>query len=170
MPSTEKIQGISKVLRYLVIAIGLGIAAAVGLAIVSGGQAWVTLGDEQLAALVEAGDVSVTAAWLLVMPVCALFLLGVYWLQRLFGAYQRGRFFTDDVMVCYLWLVWLKVISFLYHLLLPVLASSASSAGSEVEAAITLDIGTLAELVVLLFIVHILKQAQDIKEENESFV
>ncbi len=170
MASIERIQAFSKVFRYLVIAAGSGIAAAVGLAIVSGKPSWVTLGDDQLAALVEAGDVSITAAWLLVLPVAALFLLGVFWLQRLFGAYQRGRFFTDDVMACYLWLVWLKVASFFYLLVLPVLSSAAASGVSQVEASITVDIGTLTELMVLLLIVHILKWAQDIKEENESFV
>ncbi|QFU76855.1 DUF2975 domain-containing protein [Halioglobus maricola] len=170
MASSKRIQGISKVFRYLVIAVGLTITAAVGLAIITEGQSWVTLGDDQLAAQVEAGEVSTTAASLLVAPVAVLFLLGVYWLQRLFGAYQMGRFFTDDVMVCYLWLVWLKVISFFYNLLLPVFASLAASGGDEVDAALTLDLGTLTELMVLLLIVHILKRAQGIKEENESFV
>ena len=170
MASTERIQSVSKVFRYLVIAVGLAIIASVGLAIVSGGQAWVTIGDDQLAAMVEAGDVSMAAASMLVIPVGIIFLLAVYWLQRLFGADQAGRFFTDDVMTCYLWLVWLKVTSFFYHLVLPVLTSLAASGGEEVEASIHIDVGTLTELTVLLLIVHILKRAQAIKEENESFV
>ncbi len=170
MASTERIQGVSKVFRYLVIAVGLAITASVGLAIISGGQSWVTIGDDQLAAMVEAGDISMTAASLLVVPVGVIFLLAVYWLQRLFGAYQSGRFFTDDVMTCYLWLVWLKVVSFFYDLILPVLTSLTASGGEEVEASITVDLGTLTELMVLLLIVHILKRAQAVKEENESFV
>ena len=170
MASTMRIQVVSKVFRYLVIAVGLAITAGVGLAVISGGQAWVTLGDEQLAPLVESGQVSMAAAWLLVSPVAVLFLLGVYWLQRLFGAYQSGRFFTDDVMGCYLWLVWLKVASFFYHLLLPVLVSMVASGADEVDASITVDVGSLTELMVLLLIVHILRRAQEIKEENESFV
>ena len=129
-----------------------------------------SIGDQRISHALASGNLSSSAAATLLLPVAAFFVLGLYWLQRLFAAYAAGSFFTDETMRCYLWLVWLKVINFVYHLVLPVLARLLGDPEARIDAEVVIDAGAIAELMVLLLIVHILKEAQRIKEENKGFV
>ena len=170
MQALERVKTTSRVLRYLVIAFGALIVSGVGVALFASGQNWLSVGDEQLAVLVQSGAISGSAAAALLVPVGVFFILGIYWLQRLFGPYAAGCFFSDASMTCYLWLVWLKVASFAYQLLLPLISASLAQSDGPIDASIVIDAGTVAELTVLLLIVHILREAQRINEENKGFV
>ena len=66
--------------------------------------------------------------------------------------------------------MWLKVASFVYYLVLPILLAGFATAGSPVDAEVIVDAGTLAELAVMLLIVHLLREAQRINDENKGFV
>ena len=170
MGSLHRVRTISRVFRYLVIAVGAVITAAVGIALVVSGQDWLSIGDGRLADLLHTGAISGASATILMAPVGVIFILGIYWLQRLFGAYAAGDFFTDESMRCYLWLVWLKVASFTYNLVLPLLLLWSTQAETEMDANIIVNPGALVELMVLLLIVHLMREAQRISEENKGFV
>jgi Protein of unknown function (DUF2975) len=166
----DNIKTLSRVLRYLIVGISVLIAGAVLAAMLSGGQAWLTIGDERLAGLLQSGRVSGFAVFAIMSPVGIIFLLATYWLQRLFGVYAAGDFFSEDSLSCYLWLVWLKAASFLYQIVLPAIVDALAPASDTNQIGIVIEASALVELVLLVFIVHILREAQRINEENESFV
>ena len=170
MGRLERVQKISGALRYLLIFASTLMGAAVVLALLLPGQDWVTVGDGRLTELWENRAVSRTVSSALLAPIGALLVLGVYWLQRLFGEYQAGNFFTDGTMRCYVWLVWLKVASFFYSLIWPLLLMKLPATGNTAEINLTVDAGTLVELIVLLVIVHLLREAQHISDENRAFI
>ena len=170
MKPSGRIRTLSGVFRYLLIGTGSLIAIAVPVALLAGGQQWLIIGDERLASLMQSGAISGAVAAALLVPLGLIFILGIYWLQRLFAAYAAGRFFTDETMTCYLWLVWLKVASFAYQIALPLMFTWFASPASPVDANINIEVSTVVELMVLLVIVHILREAQRINDENESFV
>lgn len=170
MKQWTKIQRISAMLRYVLIVAALVLAVGVGLGFVTQGQDWVLLGDGQLSALWSEGSVSSVAFMSLVAPIAVLLILGVYWLQRLFGEYQAGHFFTHGTMRCYVWLVWLKAAGFVYNTALPYVLNVFVKSAEQDSLVTVVDAGTLIELIVLLLIVHVLKQAQAIYDENKAFI
>jgi hypothetical protein len=170
MGRLERVQRISRALRYLLIFASAVIGVAIILALLVPGQDWITIGDGQITELWENRAISHTLSSALIAPIGAMLALGVYWLQRLFGEYQAGNFFTDDTMRCYVWLVWLKVASFLYGLIWPMLLMKLPATGNTAEINLSLDAGTLVELIVLLVIVHLLREAQHISDENKAFI
>jgi hypothetical protein len=58
----------------------------------------------------------------------------------------------------------------LYSAIWPPLLVELSTARDTVDASVSIDAGTLIELVVLLLIVHLLKEAQQLNDENKAFV
>jgi hypothetical protein len=170
MDRLEKIQRISAVFRYLLIAAATVLGSAVIIAIFTPGQEWVSIGDAHLTELWNNGSSNRLAMMAVTAPIALTLILGVYWLQRLFGEYQAGRFFTDSTMRCYVWLVWLKAINFLYSALWPSLLAKLSTDGGGANLSLSIEAGTLVELIVLLLIVHLLKEAQQLNDENKAFV
>ncbi len=170
MDRLEQVQRVSGVLRYLLIVSALLLAVAAAFAMMSPAQELITLGDGQLSELRRSGLISPAVMLAVIAPIGIMLLLGVYWLQRMFGEYQRGNFFTDGTMRCYLWLVWLKAAAFIYGMLWPLLLAGLLPAGESLELGITIEAGTLVELVVLLLIVHLLRAAQQINDENKAFI
>ena len=170
MKRLERIQRISAVFRYLLITAATVIGVALIVALFTSGQTWVSIADGRFAELWSNGADSRLKLVAVTAPIVISVVLGVYWLQRLFGEYQQGRFFSDGTMRCYVWLVWLKAIYFLYSAVWPALLVKLSAESSPVDLAITIDVGTLVELLVLLLIVHLLKEAQRMDEENKAFV
>lgn len=170
MSRLQTIQRVSAVARYLLLGASTIIGLAVILAMFSPGQNWVTVGDGRFAELWNGGSVSHAALLCVMAPIAIILVLGVYWLQRLFGEYQAGRFFTDSSMRCYVWLVWLKAISFIYGAIWPLLLEKLSAPTGYAGWPISLDGGTFVELIVLLLIVHLLKEAQQLNDENKAFV
>lgn len=170
MSRLQTIQRVSAVFRYLLLCVSVIIGVAVILAMFSPGQDWVIVGEGRFAKLWNDGSVSHSALILVMAPIAIFLVLGVYWLQRLFGEYQAGRFFTDSSMRCYVWLVWLKAVSFLYGAIWPLLLEKLSAPTESADWPVSLDAGTLVELIVLLLIVHVLKEAQQLNDENKAFV
>ena len=170
MSRLGRIQRVSAVFRYLLIVASTAIGGAVIIAMFIPGQGWVSVGDGHFAELWNSEASSRLTLVTVIAPSVITLILGVYWLQRLFGEYQAGRFFTDSSMRCYVWLVWLKAANFLYSAIWPALLVELSTARDTVDTAVSIDAGTLIELVVLILIVHLLKEAQQLNDENKAFV
>jgi len=168
MSQLERIQRLSGVFRYLLLAAATVIGGAVIFALFTNGQDWVSIGDGRFGELWNSETVSHWALGAVMAPVVITLVLGVYWLQRLFGEYQAGRFFSDGSMRCYVWLVWLKVVSFLYGAIWPLLLEKLSTGTA--DSTVSIDAGTFIELIVLILIVHLLKEAQRLNDENKGFV
>jgi len=170
MERLHRIQRISAVLRYLSLLAGVGVCAALVYVLLVPSQQLITLGDGQLLALHRAGAIGPSLMLALLAPIGITLILGVYWLQRLFKEYQQGQFFSEGTVRCYVWLVWLKAAGFVYGIVLPWILGSLSPAGEAAEVAVTIEPGTLVELIVLILIVHVLREAQQIDDENKAFI
>ena len=166
----DRIQRISKALRYVLLGIAVAVCGAIVVMLLIPDQSWVILGNGQLNELYRTGDVGPLLMFAISAPITLLLALGIYWLQRLFGEYQHGQFFTDGTMRCYVWLVWLKAAGFVYGILWPVLLVSLGPSQAATDAGVTIEAGTLVELIVLLLIVYLLREAQRIHDENEEFI
>jgi hypothetical protein len=108
MGRLDRIQRTSAVFRYLLITGSALLGSAVFIALVTPGQDWVSVGDGRFIALWHSQGSDRPTLIAIMAPVACLLILSLYWLQRLFGEYQAGRFFTDSNMRCYTWLVWLN--------------------------------------------------------------
>jgi hypothetical protein len=170
MGRLERIQHISAVFRYLLIATATVIGSAVIIAMFTPGQEWVSIGDGRFIELWHSGTSNRLMLIAVMAPNGLTLVLGVYWLQRLFGEYQAGHFFTDSSMRCYVWLVWLKAINFLYSAVWPSFLVNLSAKARLADVSLSIEAGTLVELIVLLLIVHLLKEAQQLNDENKAFV
>jgi hypothetical protein len=170
MSRLDKIQRISGLLRYLFIAGATIIGIVITIAMFSTGQDWVSLGEGELNALWYSDASSRPWVIAILVPIATMLVLGVYWLQVLLGEYQAGRFFADSTMRCYVWLVWLKVASFGYSTMWPRFVENMKHMDSMASATATVDVGSLIELVILVLIVHVLKEAQKVHEENQAFI
>jgi hypothetical protein len=170
MNRLQRIQRVSALFRYVLLSASSIIGIAVIVAMLSPGQDWVSIGDGHFAALWNSSSISHAALIAVMTPVAVTLLLGVYWLQRLLGEYQAGNFFTDSSMRCYVWLVWLKATSFIYSAIWPLLLEGLSAAPGAADWPVSFNAGSFVELIVLLMIVHLLKAAQQISDENKAFV
>lgn len=170
MGRLERIQRISAIIRYLLVGVAAVIGVAVLIAAFTPGQDWVTVAKGSFTEMSTGGASSRIAVITAIAPLVITVLLGLYWLQRLFGEYQAGRFFTDGSMRCYLWLVWLKAFYFVYGTIYPSILAKTVTGGGETDLSLTINASTFVELIVLLVIVHLLKAAQQINDENKAFV
>jgi hypothetical protein len=168
MDRLARIQRISAACRYLLLGAAVLLAGAIVIALFSPGQDSISIGEGGFFELWHGGSANRLMLGAIMLPIALTLLVGLYWLQRLFGEYQQGHFFTDGSMRCYVWLVWLKAFSFVYLLVLPVLMSLAATTPE--SPSINIDAGSLVELLVLLLIVNLLKAAQQLNEENKGFV
>lgn len=170
MNRLEKIQQASGLLRYLlfVVCALIGIASFVTFFLPD--RSWVVFGDGQFNELWQSGGNHRFALFVTTVPFVLILLLGFYWLQRLLAEYQAGQFFTQDNMRCYVWLVWLKAASFIYGIVWPLLLTKVVPSEIVMPNDVNIEVGTIIEIVVLLVLVHILKEAQQINEENKGFV
>ena len=170
MDRLATVRRLSGVFRYLLIGTAILIGGTLVAALWLPGQGWVSVGDGQFARLWSEPEISRLQMLAIMAPLGITLILGVYWLQRLFGEYQAGHFFTDGTMRCYLWLVWLKVFAFVYNLAWPPLLNALSATNAEQDVHLTIEAGSLIELLVLLLIVHVLREAQRVHDENQAFV
>ena len=60
----------------------------------------VAFGSTRRAGVTTEADANIQALVAAMAPVAITLMLGIYWLQRLFGEYQAGRFFSDGTMRC----------------------------------------------------------------------
>lgn len=104
-------------------------------------------------------------------PLLLSFLLGVYWLQKLLSLYQKGQFFGPESMHCYLWLVWLKLASFVLSLLNTLaIGFYARTFQEKVNIELTIDFNEITTILLMLVIVYLLKAAKEIDAENKEFI
>jgi hypothetical protein len=169
MNRLDRVQRLCGWLRMAVLIAGALLVAAITWSILTPEQTLVTLFDGQLNNLYRSGTHGMSLM-AVVAPTGLLLALGLYWLQRLFAEYAQGHFFTDSSTRCYIWLVWLKASAFAYGLLLPLLLAMLLPAAQTADLRVTFEVGTLAELAVLIVIVHLLREAQQIHAENQGFV
>jgi hypothetical protein len=170
MSRLERIQRVSAWLRYLLLGASTVVSVAIILAIFIPGQDWLIFGDGSFTKLWNNGKDNHLTLMAIMVPIVITLVLGVFWLQRLFSEYQAGCFFTDGSMRCYVWLIWLKVISFVYGAVWPVLLEGLSAPPGTVDGAVSFDAGTFVEIIILLLIVHLLKEAQLVSDENKAFI
>ncbi len=101
MNRLQRIRRISGWLRRLTLLLAVALVGAVAFALGVPGQTLITLGNGQLNQLLGSGAFGGSAAIAVFAPMGLLLALGLYWLQRLFGEYQRGHFsachFAGDV-------------------------------------------------------------------------
>lgn len=170
MTRLHKLQRISAGLRWLVIIV----AATIFTAVITGpllfDQWWVAVGDATFNQLWQDPAVSHALLSAVISPLVVMAALVAYWLQRLFGEFQRGGFFTDSSMRCFLWLVWLKVGSFVYTIAWPLILGALPGAKPDADTEITIDVSAFFTLLLLVVIVHLLREAQAINRENREFV
>jgi hypothetical protein len=170
MTEIQKLQKISKGLRYLVILITIAVIAAVTIAQLVYGKLIVSFDNDELNALWHNPYISKVGLYSLTAPILLFAALSIYWLQRLFGEYQRGEFFTPNNMKCYLWLIWLRVGHFLYYLALPYLFQLLPDAPANKDYTLSLDVSAFFNLLLLVCIIYVLKTAHKINQENKEFV
>lgn len=170
MTKLQNIQRICTLMRYLVIVTSVIIFMAVAAGQLLYDQWWVELSNGAFNELWQQQDSHHVGLSVLISPLLLMFVLGVYWLQKLFGVYQQGQFFTDNNIRCYLWLVWLKFTSFVYGILWPLLLPLLPGYISGNDIGLVINVSDFFTLLLMLCIVHVLKAAQDIHDENKGFV
>lgn len=116
-------------------------------------------------------DADRTVLLALQFPRLVTLFVGFYWLQSLLGHFQYGRFFGDEAMRCYLWLIWLK----LADIGLKVAQEFATALYHQqffvkTNIEINVDFTNIAMFSLMLVIIHLLKAAKEIDAENKEFV
>ncbi len=96
-----------------------------------------------------------------------LLLSTVFWISRLFKTFSQGTFFGSSAIVCFVWLSWLYLMDFLLDQVLSLYAYYFL--GYE-DISLDIQVSQVCMMVLLLIVVHILRAASRIQEENESFV
>ena len=170
MSSLEKLQRISKWLRYLVIFISLVIVCAILIVQVVYDHMIVGFANENLNTLWGNPEKHSPALYFLTAPTSFFAIFGVYWLQRLFGEYQKGEFFTANNMKCYLWLIWLKAGQILYTLILPFILPYLPNGPTFEKVSVAINISAIFTWLLLVCIVYVLKMAHEINNENKEFI
>ena len=97
MGRSERIQPNRVAFRYLLIAGSTVIGSAVIFAMFTPGQDWVNVGDGRFFELWNSETSSHLTLIAVMAPIAMILVLGVYWLQRLFGEYQAGCFLPMEI-------------------------------------------------------------------------
>jgi hypothetical protein len=166
----QKLMKISSIFRMLVL-----IGAAIVIAYLI--YAYVAYGDMRFSGdalyMQLWQDSSVSRILLLAfkLPSFLMFIIGVYWLQRLLSYYQNGLFFGPQAMRCYLWLVWIK----LFDLIIDIVETLAvgyyyRNLHGSAHIEVSIDFGNITTILLMLVIVYLLKAAKEIDAENKEFV
>ena len=173
-------QKIKRVARRLRLAVWLACAGLLGLLLSS----WLTgqpligvhgpeLGEEVTAALVAKAMYPETLNK--IMEGLQLFGVGLFlfWLQRLLGFFQRGDYFSNAIIHCYLWMAWvffiLLLLPGLHKLYLHYLAYRYLPE-VDVPVDIVVNFSSVVLLVLLPLIIYLLRIAQAQELENKEFI
>lgn len=105
------------------------------------------------------------------LPRLITLFLGLYWLQRLLGDFQLGKFFGNEAIRCYLWLIWLKVIDMILKIFQELgTAIYHNQFFEHTRISVDLDVGNITTILLMLLIVYLLKAARQIEAENKEFI
>jgi len=109
--------------------------------------------------------------FLITVPGLLLWAVLVFWSFRLFGYFERGEYFSPQSIRCYLWLVWINVAQFVVSLASDVAEGVYyKSLVADSVMRINLDLGEIYSLFFLVVVVHILKAASRMEQENKEFI
>ncbi|MFT4799780.1 MAG: hypothetical protein ACJAXW_003390 [Candidatus Azotimanducaceae bacterium] len=159
------IQNLSRILRWLVWLFPIGAAV---LLITGGlGPVTATFGNEVLASAWQAGPGSEPGLTIFMALNALLLLTSVFWISQLFKTFSRGVFFDAPVVTCFVWLGWLYFTSFLLDQALSIYAYYFLK---QEDIAFDIRAGQICMMVLLLIVVHILRAASRLQQENESFI
>ncbi|WP_299494753.1 DUF2975 domain-containing protein [uncultured Shewanella sp.] len=112
-------------------------------------------------------------------PLFFALVLGVFWMQKLLGYFQQGQFFSSQTMNCYLWLIWIKIVSFVYKFIQPLMIhhyysvleqQSPLHLTGHFPLQLEISFDSITTLLLLLVIAYLLKAAKDIEAENKAFI
>ena len=159
------IQNLSSVLRWLVWLFPIGI----GSLLLTGGQGPITvvIDNDILARVWQSGLNADNGLIVFIALRVMLLLTTVFWISRLFETFSRGVFFGTPAIGCFVWLAWLYFMGFLLEQALSIYAHY--HLGSE-SISFDIRVDQVCMMALLLIIVHILRTASRIQQENESFV
>lgn len=113
------------------------------------------------------------------LPLLLALVLGVFWMQKLLSYFQQGQFFSSQTMRCYLWLIWIKIASFIYKFLQPLITQHYHSVLEQQQALnllghfpleLAFSFDSITTLLLMLVIAYLLKAAKDIEAENKAFI
>ncbi|MFT6992189.1 MAG: hypothetical protein ACJASL_004187 [Paraglaciecola sp.] len=159
------IQNLCNILRWLVWLFPVGAAS---LLITGGiGPLTVAINNDILASAWQSGLRVETGIMAFIALKVSLLLTTVFWISRLFKAFSRGVFFGAPAITCFVWLGWLYFTDFLLDLALSVYAYYFLEYEN---ISFDIRVGQVCMMVLLLIVVHILRSASRLQEENESFV
>ena len=165
MTKAVKIQKISKLLRFIVIAVGFVSAILLTLTLLDIKQIITPVSAPWFSELWYSTEYQPLVALFLTPGYLAFFVL-LYWLQKLLSEFQVGHFFSDLTIKCYLWMAWTQFFRYVYDIIWAPLLSLFV----DFEGEIHLDIENAISLVLIVFFVHVLKLARDIQNENQGFI
>ena len=159
------IQNLSRLLRWLVWLFPAGVA----ILLLTGGAGPVTVAfDNDILSAAWQSESGLEAGLMVFMALNALLLLTtVFWISELFKTFSRGVFFDAPVITCFVWLGWLYFTNFLLGQALSIYAYYFLQY-EDIE--FEFRIGQLCMMALLLIVVHILRTASRLQQENESFV
>jgi hypothetical protein len=159
------IQNLCNILRWLVWLFPVGAAS---LLITGGiGPLTVAINNDILASAWQSGLRVETGIMAFIALKVSLLLTTVFWISRLFKAFSRGVFFGAPAITCFVWLGWLYFTDFLLDLALSVYAYYFLEYEN---ISFDIRVGQVCMMVLLLIVVHILRSASRLQEENESCV
>jgi len=159
------IQNLSRLLRWLVWLFPAGAAVL----LITGGMGPVTVAfDNDILSAAWQSEAGLEAGLMVFMALKTLLLLtSVFWISQLFKTFSGGVFFDAPVITCFVWLGWLYFTSFLLGQALSIYAYYFLQY-EDIE--FEFRVGQLCMMVLLLIVVHILRTASRLQQENESFV
>lgn len=165
MEKSEKIQKISKLLRYVVLAVAFVSAPLILLTLFDIKQIITPVSAAWFEPIWNSSEHRPLVALFLAPEYIAFFVL-LYWLQKLLTEFQSGEFFSELSVKCYLWMAWTQFFRYIYEIVWAPLLSMFI----DFEGEIALDIADLISLVLIIFFAHVLKLAREMQTENKGFI
>ena len=167
----ERIRLVSTLLKWMVILVSVSVVVYLLYSYVVDGDFNFNSDTTLFMDLWDTEDASRSMLMLSTLPCFLLWAVLNFWLYRLFTNFERGDYFSATSMRCYLWLVWTYAIIFLWQFAyLFILAYYHRMFFDDTEFAISLDLSEMFTLFILVSVVHILKAAKQIEEENKEFI
>jgi hypothetical protein len=118
----------------------------------------------------QKSHINFAAFALFLIPKLCLPFLSLYWLQRLFGLYAKGDFFSNNVTNLFLALVWTHFILSIYQPLFDGLIVPYLEGEEKFTILYTLSLGRVFTFAVILFFIYIHRLANKIEKENREFI
>ncbi|MGI9278027.1 MAG: DUF2975 domain-containing protein [Endozoicomonas sp.] len=169
--TTNKIKVISKAIRWLILSLSAVAVAYLLWSFFYQGTYNFNSDSTQFQQLWYESEANKGALFLYTAPGLILWAVLVYWACRLLSSFEQGNYFSQESIRCYLWLVWVQVAMFVGHILFTLGISFYHR--QLFEDSVTMLSLDLTEIFILFFMVvvlHVLKAARQIEQENKEFI